>query len=167
MRKNSSLVPEQHRAAKYLSHPLVLAIITWLIVILISNIMVQEVIAMLQHFDGEEISHDIFKQEKTVSVMLVGLGVLLEGRQLLLSWIFNEEELQVHNEKNLACEYYGFLIMSVGLLIEIIDQFLEYAITSSELLLVMEFCVNYPLNLYALYLLVSIGIKLMLPVKRT
>lgn len=165
MKKNSSLVPQQHKAAVYLSHPIVLAVITWVIVILIGNIMFQEISAMISHAEGLENAHEIFKQEQTVSIMLVGLGVLLEGRQLLLSWILNEDELAVHKDKNLACEYYGFLIMSVGLLIEIIDQVLAFSITNTELLLFLVFSINYPLNLYALYLLISIGVKLLLPIK--
>lgn len=166
-RKNSSLVPTNHKAAKYLSNSYVLALLTWVIVLLMGNIMVKEIFAIIHHIEGDQEVYKLFKQEQTISVMLVALGVLLEGRQLLLGWLYTEDEIQNEQDKNLACEYYGFIIMSIGLIIEIIDQFLEFTIQDSEWLLIAVFCINYPLNLYALAMLITIGIKLLQPSKKT
>lgn len=166
-RKNSSLVPTNHKAAKYLSNSYVLALLTWVIVLLMGNIMVKEIFAIIHHIEGDQEVYKLFKQEQTISVMLVALGVLLEGRQLLLGWLYSEEEIQNEQDKNLACEYYGFIIMSIGLIIEIIDQFLAFTIQDSEWLLIAVFSINYPLNLYALAMLITIGIKLLQPSKKT
>jgi len=166
-RKNSSLVPTNHKAAKYLSNSYVLALLTWVIVLLMGNIMVKEIFAIIHHIEGDQEVYKLFKQEQTISVMLVALGVLLEGRQLLLGWLYTEEEIQNEQDKNLACEYYGFIIMSIGLIIEIIDQFLAFTIQDSEWLLIAVFSINYPLNLYALAMLITIGIKLLQPSKKT
>jgi len=166
-RKNSSLVPTNHKAAKYLSNSYVLALLTWVIVLLMGNIMVKEIFAIIHHIEGDQEVYKLFKQEQTISVMLVALGVLLEGRQLLLGWLYTEDEIQNEQDKNLACEYYGFIIMSIGLIIEIIDQFLSFTIQDSEWLLIAVFSINYPLNLYALAMLITIGIKLLQPSKKT
>jgi len=166
-RKNSSLVPTNHKAAKYLSNSYVLALLTWVIVLLMGNIMVKEIFAIIHHIEGDQEVYKLFKQEQTISVMLVALGVLLEGRQLLLGWLYTEDEIQNEQDKNLACEYYGFIIMSIGLIIEIIDQFLAFTIQDSEWLLIAVFSINYPLNLYALAMLITIGIKLLQPSKKT
>lgn len=165
-KKSSSLVPNKHTAAKYLSNSLVLALITWVIVLLMGNIMVQEFIAIIHHVKGDEEVYKIVKQEQTISVMLVALGVLLEGRQLLLGWFCTEQEIQKEQDKNLACEYYGFIIMSIGLLIEIIDQFLTFTIKDSDWLLIVVFSINYPLNFYALIMLMTIGLKLTFPLRK-
>jgi len=166
-RKNSSLVPTNHKAAKYLSNSYVLALLTWVIVLLMGNIMVKEIFAIIHHIEGDQEVYKLFKQEQTISVMLVALGVLLEGRQLLLGWLYTEDEIQNEQDKNLACEYYGFIIMRIDLIIEIIDQFLSFTIQDSEWLLIAVFSINYPLNLYALAMLITIGIKLLQPSKKT
>jgi hypothetical protein len=98
----------------------------------------------------------IIDNEETIALMLVGLGALLEGREVMSRWVGGPHDATLSE----ACEYYGFMILTVGLLIEISDQLAAVCESIPQLVLGLQFLVNLPLNIYAIGLLLATASRL-------
>ncbi len=106
----------------------------------------------------------ILDQDETIALMFVALGCLMEGRAPISEWLGRKSpEDEALND---TCEYYGFMILMVGLLVELLDQVLGILKLSGTALLGFEFAVNYPLNLYALGLLAAASYRILSPKPR-
>ena len=63
---------------------------------------VQLLLSSLQVAELMELKED----EESIAILLVGFGVLLEGRHILQNWVAGEEVES--SETTHKCEYYGF-----------------------------------------------------------
>jgi len=114
-------------------------------------------------YDGL-VSGQVSMAEDTLAVLFVGVGVLLEGREVFTEWIAKrsgEETSEEDEELGHQCGYYGMLILSIGLLIEIIDQALNFVETFPYVIVGVQLAINLPLNIYGIFLLGVVFIKLL------
>lgn len=104
----------------------------------------------------------IVGQEETVSLLIIALGAILQGRSSMVSWLVNSGAADEAREERLSeiCDYHGFFILQVGMFVEIVDQVGDYYEAYPKLILAAEFLVNYPLNLWALFMLGAVSWKL-------
>ncbi|MBX7223215.1 MAG: hypothetical protein K1Y36_25090 [Blastocatellia bacterium] len=73
--------------------------------------------------------HDAFSQQTTVGVILVALGVVLEGRHtfvLRVKKVYQAEHLPGQEEFCDLCELYGFYLLVMGLAVECFDEFMKF-----------------------------------------
>lgn len=135
--------------ARLLSHRLFLLPLTFVVTVLIAILMYQELVLVLSEHSWA-LLEQLKEEEESIAILLIGYGVLLEGRQTLLGWANQDESLP--SEMTHRCEYYGFVLLALGLFIEIVDQCIAF-VPSYEVAIWIELLVNYPMNLYAFYLL--------------
>ena len=113
----------------------------------------EEINFLSKHFDDEAVKF-IQKNEETLAILLIGFGVVMEGREnfskKVLKLLDNETFSEQH-ELNEICEYYGFILLVVGLFIEIIDQIALYLHEYHTLVLILEAGVNLSLNFISIW----------------
>lgn len=138
--------------AKLLANRLFLLFLTLVVTSLVSILMVHE-LHLFFAGHSEHTLMELKEDEEGIAILLIGFGVLLEGRHILQNWIAGEEvEATATTHK---CEYYGFILLSLGLFIEIFDQICNL-IANNTVTLWMEILINYPINIYAMFLLVKV-----------
>lgn len=152
-------------AARLLSHRYFLLSATLLVITIVVILLLQELQLLLFH--SWEDLHQVKSDEESIAILLIGFGVLLEGRQTLLNWA---EKSNAPSDKGAPsdgivthhCEYFGFLILTVGLFIEIVEQCV-ILFDEPQVHLITELCINYPLNLCGLYLMLRALLVLVNP----
>jgi hypothetical protein len=144
---------------KLFAHRQFLLLISLVVSTIIAMLMFHELQLMLSEHTLEHL-HEIKEDEEGIAILLVGFGVLLEGRHILQNWVAGQEVES--SETTHQCEYYGFILLSLGLFIEIFDQ-ITNLINNPLFLFWTEVIVNYPINIYALFLLIKIMFALVDP----
>ena len=141
--------------AKLLAHRLFLLTITLFVAAIISVLMVSELqLFFANHYHD---SLEALREEEGIAILLVGFGVLLEGRHILQNWVAQRE---VEPSKTTHhCEYYGFVLLALGLIIEMVEQ-LTKLIHNPDFTFWSEVLINYPINIYALILLGKVALIL-------
>lgn len=141
---------------KLLAHRLFLLFLAVVVVVLVATLMVME----LQHFFSAHYLDAVVKiqqEEEGITILLIGFGVLLEGRHILQNWIAGHE-VETTQTTHL-CEYYGFILLALGLFIEMFEQ-ISHLLHSPEITFWIEVLVNYPINAYSLYILRKVAVIL-------
>ncbi|TMO55316.1 hypothetical protein [Pseudoalteromonas phenolica] len=144
---------------KLLANRLFLLFISLVVTGIIGTLMVHELELMFSELSHETLAQ-LKEDEEGIAILLVGFGVLLEGRHILQNWIAGHEVEAT--ETTHLCEYYGFILLALGLFIEIFDQ-ITNLIHSPLVVFWTEVLVNYPINLYAMFLLFKIIVALANP----
>lgn len=139
--------------AKLLAHRLFLLTITLFVIAIIGVLMVSELQLFLAHHYHESLE-TLREQEEGIAILLVGFGVLLEGRHILQNWVA-QKEVET-SETTHHCEYYGFVLLALGLIIEMVEQ-LTKLVHIPDFTFWSEILINYPINLYALFLLSKVA----------
>ncbi|MGF1578716.1 MAG: hypothetical protein ACFCD0_05070 [Gemmataceae bacterium] len=96
------------------------------------------------------------EDEETIGIFFIAFGVFLEGRELLALRVLHtdgEHESPEQEETNHICEYYGFVLLVIGLAIELVDQICRMIEGLTSTVLVLEVGINVPLNLWGVWLL--------------
>lgn len=73
--------------------------------------------------------HLVLDDGETIAILLVGLGVVLESRSTLLRKSRSAAHIvhtKAESERELDFEYYGIIILIIGLLLEIGAQFIRF-----------------------------------------
>lgn len=141
---------------KLLANRLFLLLISFIVVAIIGALMFHEVQLLLSSLQVAELMA-LKEDEESTAILLVGFGVLLEGRHILQNWVAGEEVES--SETTHKCEYYGFILLSLGLFTEIFDQ-ITNLVGKDEFLYWTEIFINYPINIYAMYLLTKVMVYL-------
>ena len=144
---------------KLLASRLFLLIVTFVVTGIVAFLMVDELLLLTSHTDPETLLK-LKEDEEGIAILLVGYGVLLEGRHILQNWIAGKEVGESHITHH--CEYYGFMLLALGLIIEMFYQ-LTAIININTVTYWTEILINYPINLYALYLLIRVLLVLLNP----
>jgi hypothetical protein len=129
------------------------------------SLALKEIMSIVNSDDVSSVLN-ILVDEETLAVLFVGVGVLLEGREVFTSRISKTTGKAPANqdeELDEECAYYGMIILSIGLLIEIIDQFMTLIEHSPYVTFFLQFGINLPLNIYGIVLLIVISGKLLKP----
>ena len=137
---------------KLLAHRLFLLFITFIVTGIIGFLMVDELHILLNHTDRAALM-ELKEDEEGIAILIIGFGVLLEGRHILQNWIAGEEIEASHTTH--LCEYYGFMLLAVGLIIEMVYQLVSL-VDNHTLSYWVEVLVNYPLNVYTMYLMIKV-----------
>lgn len=143
--------------ANVLSHRLFLLVTTLFVTVLTAALMWQEVALFLAHADLHTL-HQLKESEESIAILFVGFGMLLEGRHILQEWAAKPNEVAMTKTTE-GCEYYGFVLLAFGLFIEMVDQALSF-VDSAQIAIWLEILINYPMNIYGLYLLVRVMLML-------
>lgn len=141
---------------KILANRIFLLLITLVVATIIGILMFHELKLMLSELTPQMLA-ELKEDEEGIAILLVGFGVLLEGRHILRNWVAGTEVDT--SETTHQCEYYGFILLSLGLFIEIFDQ-ITNLIHSPQFVLWTEILINYPINIYAMYLLIKVALVL-------
>lgn len=137
---------------KLLASRIFLLLITFIVTGIIVFLMLDELHLLINHSDSETLLK-LKEDEEGIAILLIGYGVLLEGRHILENWIAGEEVEASHLTHQ--CEYYGFMLLALGLIIEMIYQ-LTTIINIDSVSYWTEILINYPINIYALIILIKL-----------
>ena len=130
------------------------------------------VLALVVAITLDEIAYVLFNlqfdsrteaKQETIGILLILFGVFLEGREVLARKVFRVEEfdhLPYQNVMNHVCEYYGFLLLVIGLGIELINQACVWIDALHRLVLIVQASIGLPLNIWAIILLAITVAKL-------
>jgi hypothetical protein len=147
---------------KLVIHRHFLLFVTLLVLALTLTTVVQQILYLLNDGSIKNI-HQLMLTEASLSILFVGLGIVLDGRGILVSWANRVSDQQLHVEDSLLnhhCEYYGLLIAGVGLLIEVIDQVCKFFYDQDAVVMILHYGVSFPLNIAGLVMLSLITYKL-------
>lgn len=153
--------------ARFLANRWFMLFLTSATLLLLSFLIYERVTALLATFRLDNYPN-MLDDGETIAILLVGLGVVLESRSTLLhkskqgTHATNSAEL---SERDHDFEYYGVLILILGLLIEMGAQFIRFATThlDSEITLLVARIIIHSLGFIALFVLVRIIILLLAP----
>jgi len=144
---------------KLLVHRLFLLFLTFIVTGIVGYLMIDELQLLLNHTDRAALL-ELKEDEEGIAILIIGFGVLLEGRHILQNWIAGEEVPESHTTH--LCEYYGFMLLAIGLIVEMVYQLVEI-IDINSITYWAEILVNYPLNIYAIVIMVKVMIALFDP----
>lgn len=159
--KNGPRISKLNRFLLSKAFLLIMNIATLLIVIVITYHLGSH---FVEHFNhgaherGEALSETValLMEQETIGILLVSIGVVLEGREVFARHVFRVNDfdnMPEQDELNLACEYYGFYILVVGLLMETANQLSAVFEHQHNLVIAIQGLFNLPLNLLAIGLL--------------
>jgi len=141
-----------HILTRLLANRYVLALVVLCSLVVVVGLFVRELWILMGTNGLHAVA--IEDEQETIGVLLVGLGVLLEGREL---WTRKFAGLEVsettHGNLNFACEFYGFHLLVLGLLIEVLDQGMAFFSEYFVVVAIFEYGLYLPLNLLAICLL--------------
>jgi uncharacterized membrane protein YidH (DUF202 family) len=132
------------------------------ILFVLTSITIEEIIFLSGHFDAEGAKF-IEKNEETLAILLIGFGVVMEGREIFsrkVKHMIKKKDFEEHHELNDISEYYGFILLVIGLFIEIVDQIARYAHNYENFVLFLEAGVNMALNGIAFIYIVAALIRI-------
>jgi len=122
----------------------------------------QEVVALMGHFDASGLEV-VQAREETIAVLLVGFGVLFERRRQFVRIALRTEDvahLPDQHQLSDICQVHGIYVLVIGFVIEVVDQLLGFLDPGTRTALVIESCINVPLNLLALGILVRAALHI-------
>jgi hypothetical protein len=138
--------------SRLLANRYFLATLVFASALVILGLTVREILILL----GKDGLHAvaIMDEEETVGVLLVGLGVLLEGRELWTRKFAGKREGESKfGTLNFDCEFFGFHLLVLGLFIEVVDKLMTFVANQHWVIMILEYGVYLPLNLLGIWLL--------------
>lgn len=103
-----------------------------------------------------------FLHQSAVGVILVALGVVLEGRHtfvLSVMKFYKKNHLPGQEEFSDACELFGFYILIMGLMVECFGELVKFVDIDHPVTMIIFCCVSIILNLFALGFLLRLSVK--------
>lgn len=114
--------------AKFLASRFFLLLLTGASLLLLLLLTFDRVAQLVRMFRFPDYASSL-EDSMTISTLLVGLGVVLEGRAVLLKKANQAHALvagSLFHEVDEEFEYYGVFILILGVLLEIINQFIGF-----------------------------------------
>ncbi|UUX48749.1 hypothetical protein NUH88_15205 [Nisaea acidiphila] len=111
-------------AISILVHPATLIVSTLLVMAMAGVVGGGILPAFLESLKPDVVAGDL-ELTDDIAVILVTFGVFLEERELLAKRIFGEEMPEGEHMMNEHAEFYGAVLLLVGLVMEIVDQAFE------------------------------------------
>ncbi|KZN48039.1 hypothetical protein L1077_09895 [Pseudoalteromonas luteoviolacea] len=133
-----------------------------LICLLVTNITVEDLRFLFGHMD-EHGYQNIIDNEATITILLIGFGAVMDGRKILSKRAWDSKQdpsLEQHKLLNETSEYYGFMLIVIGISIEIVDQLASYMRNFQVELLMFEAWFSIVLNIVAIGVMLKAAYKI-------
>ncbi|KZN44984.1 hypothetical protein [Pseudoalteromonas luteoviolacea] len=133
-----------------------------LICLLVTNITVEDLRFLFGHMD-EHGYQNVIDNESTITILLIGFGAVMDGRKILSKRAWDSKQdtrLVEHKQLNETSEYYGFMLIVIGISIEIVDQLANYLRNFHLELLVFEAWFSIILNIVAVGVMLKATYKI-------
>ncbi|KMT64617.1 hypothetical protein [Catenovulum maritimum] len=149
-----------HHVAKLLVNRILLGWVTNFSIVLICLQIILQFNAFYQYEDFTKKLELYWLQEEGIAILLICFGVVLEGREILLKRFASKKQLDIQHDTNEACEYYGLMLLIIGLVIEVFAVFAHLIDLHPIFNFYSQVCITMPLNLYSVYLLIGLSMAL-------
>ena len=151
------------------------AFVTGLVLLLIIPLIIQFAQIASSDIEGREKVEALVKDQENIALILIGIGTFLGGRRILLKWLEEmvNPDIQLADSNTRECQIYGFYLILLGSFMEVLDQLILHIESLIDIGVILELCLNFPLDLLSafilarLFLLLSFGKKGAKPVQST
>ncbi|MCF2907380.1 hypothetical protein L1285_03500 [Pseudoalteromonas sp. DL2-H2.2] len=133
-----------------------------LISLLVGSITADDLRFLLGHMDTHGYQR-VIDNESTITILLIGFGAIMDGRKIFSKRLLeskNDPTLEQHSALNATSEYYGFMLIVIGIAIEIVDQITRYLRTFDIDIMAFEAIFSLVFNVIALIVMLKAAYRI-------